>query len=450
MRRHVIIGRFGPGDRGRIPLGEGETATRLDIVSGERRLDHGIGRALEDLARLGVRPTEIGLDLLILAAHVHAADTRVSRDSESQDGWTRELRLVVPVSDPDRWTATAPVLVQMLNFLTGDRWTVGFRARPARFAVLAPQRPAQLIGPPFDTLALFSGGLDSLINAIDRLQAGRVPLFVSHAGEGATSEAQTSLFEALKRHYPGRPFDRLRLWMAFPDGLVEGSAIENTTRGRSFLFFALGIFAGSGLEGDFTLMAPENGLIAINVPLDPLRLGALSTRTTHPFYIARWNELLNQLAIPGRVDNPYWNQTKGEMTAACADRALLLRLTQSSLSCSSPSKGRWKRIGTQHCGYCLPCLIRRAALDTGFGRGADPTTYTLANLTARPLDTRRSEGQQIRSFQLAIERLRLRPSLASILIHKPGPLSDEPPARQAALAEFIGVGLRRSAPSLSA
>ena len=128
------------------------------------------------------------------------------------------------------------------------------------------------------------------------------------------------------------------------------------------------------------------------------------------------------------------------MAAACADPALLRRLAPSSLSCSSPTKGRYQRIGTQHCGYCLPCLIRRAALDAGFGRGADPTVYTLANLTRRVLDTRHSEGQQIRSFQLAIERLQARPDLASVLIHKPGPLSDDP-ARQIALAEVYRRGL---------
>lgn len=441
MRRHVIIGRFGAGDRNGLPLGDGEAATRLDLVSGERCLGNGIGRALADLARLGVYPTEIGLDLLILAAHIHAADTRVSRASESQDSWTRELRLVVPVREPDRWTPTAPLLVRMLNFLTGDRWAIGFRPRPRRFAALAPHRPARLIRPPFDSLGLFSGGLDSLINAIDRLQAGRTPLFVSHAGEGATSDAQNALFQGLRWRYPGRAFNRLRLWMAFPGGLVSGSAGENTTRGRSFLFFALGIFAGSGLEGSFTLLAPENGLIALNVPLDPLRLGSLSTRTTHPFFVARWNELLADLGILGRVDNPYWDRTKGEMTAACADGALLRRLAGSSLSCSSPTKGRWQGLGAQHCGYCLPCLIRRAALDAGFGRGADPTTYTLASLTARPLDTRQSEGQQVRSFQLAIQRLRARPDLETILIHKPGPLSDEPPARQAVLAGMYRRGL---------
>lgn len=441
MRRHVIIGRYGPEDRSQLLIGDGEVETRLDLVVGQRALDHGIGRALQDLARLGVYPSEIGVDVLILAAHVHAADTRISRASESQDGWTREIRLIVPVSDPDRWAVAAPTFVRLLNFLTGDRWSLAFRVRPLRFASIVPERSAQLIGPPYDNLALFSGGLDSLIGAIDALEEGRTPLLISHAGEGATSDAQSTIFDALKTQYPARAFDRLRLWMAFPDGFVSGSSGENTTRGRSFLFFALGVFAGSGLDAPFTLKVPENGLIAVNVPLDPLRLGALSTRTTHPFYISRWNDALQELGIDGWIENPYWDKTKGEMVAACANGELLHRLIPSSLSCASPAKGRWQGLGTQHCGYCLPCLIRRAALTTGLRPDPDPTVYTVANLTARELDTRQSEGVQIRSFQLAIDRLRARPDLAPILIHKPGPLFDESPARQAAIAGVYRRGL---------
>lgn len=441
MRRHVIIGRYGPGDRNRFPLGDGEVETRLDLVAGQRTLDHGIGRAIADLSRLGVHPSEIGVDVLVLAAHVHAADTRISRTSEAQDGWTREIRLIVPVSDPDRWSAVAPTFVRMLNFLTGDRWSLAFRARPRRFTRVASVAPPRLIGPPFNDLALFSGGLDSLIGAIDSLEDGRTPLLVSHAGEGATSDAQSTIFKALKSQYHGRAFERLRLWMAFPDGFVSGSAGENTTRGRSFLFFALGVFAGSGLEAPFTLKVPENGLIAVNVPLDTLRLGALSTRTTHPFYIARWNDALQGLGVNGTIENPYWDKTKGEMVAACANGALLRRLVPSSLSCASPTKGRWHGLGTQHCGYCLPCLIRRAALVAGLHPDPDPTTYTVDDLTTRALDTRQSEGVQIRSFQLAIERLRARPALARILIHKPGPLFDESPTRQAELAGVYQRGL---------
>lgn len=440
MKRHLIVGRYGPGDRSTVPTRTDEAATRLDLVAGERALDHGIGRALGDLARLGVYASELGVDVLVLAAHVHAADTRVSRSSESQDGWTRELRLAVPVSDPARWTAAAPIFTRMLNFLTGDRWTLVFRARPRRFARMAAARP-QLFAPRFDDLALFSGGLDSLIGAIDALAAGRTPLLISHAGEGATSDAQSTIFEALKQHHPKIAFDRLRLWMAFPDGFVRGSAGENTTRGRSFLFLALGVFAGTGLTQPFTLKVPENGLIAVNVPLDPLRLGALSTRTTHPFYIARWNDALAALGITGRIENPYWDKTKGEMVRACADGVLLRRLVPASLSCASPTKGRWRGLGTQHCGYCLPCLIRRASLTAGLNPDLDPTVYTVDDLAAHVLDTRQSEGVQVRSFQLAIERLRARPGLAQILIHKPGPLFDEPPARQQALADVYQRGL---------
>jgi hypothetical protein len=210
--------------------------------------------------------------------------------------------------------------------------------------------------------------------------------------------------------------------MAFSKSLVHDVRSEETTRGRSFLFFALGVFAGSGLRRDFMLYAPENGLIALNVPLDALRLGALSTRTTHPFYIARWNELLGALGIAGRIENPYWSETKGEMVASCRNQKLLRTIVPKSLSCASPTKGRWQGHGTQHCGYCLPCLIRRASLSAV----GDPTVYTVPDLRAQAWDPRTAKGEQIRSFQYAAEKLRAQPGIEKLLIHKPGPLSDNP------------------------
>lgn len=440
MNRHVLIGRFGSSDRLPIPTTEGEVSTRLEFVPSKRRLGHGIGDALDDLARLGIFPSEIGLDLLVLAAHVHAADTRISRATESQDTWTREIRLVVPVSDPARWSAATVLLQRMLNFLTGDRWAMGFRPRPPGFQAIVPTRPPRLAPPPFNSLALLSGGLDSLIGAIDALETGLVPIFISHAGEGATSSSQDKVFRSLQRDYPRPNFNRLRIWMTFPDKLVRNVPSEKTTRGRSFLFFAAGVFAGTGIPGPFTLRVPENGLIALNVPLDPLRLGALSTRTTHPFYMARWNNLATALGIRGAVENPYWDKTKGEMVENCANRALVTRLLPDALSCASPTKGRWLGRGIEHCGYCLPCLIRRAAIHKGLGT-PDPTRYSLQDLTSHVLDTRDAEGQQVRSFQFAIERLRARPQLAEMLIHKPGPLTDESRARKTELAAVYRRGL---------
>lgn len=427
MRRHVIAGRYGPDDQLAIPLNAEEQLTNLQLVVGERMLDYGIGAALTRLKALGVHPTEMGIDLAVVAAHVHAADTRISRADESQDSWTREIRLVIPVRDPQRWSAAETTLTKMLNFLTGDFWTLQFRQRPERFATIAPSNSVPLLAPPFTALSLFSGGLDSLIGAIDLLEAGWEPLLVSHWSESAVSDAQNKLFSDLKRRYPGRPFDRVRVHMAFPEGLVKDVKSENSTRGRSFLFIALGALAGSGLGDIFTLRIPENGLIALNVPLDPLRLGSNSTRTTHPFYLARWNDLLTELGVAGRVDNPYWHQTKGEMTAACANQEVLRALAPASLSCAHPSSARWQGVqgkSNEHCGYCLPCLIRRAALECAWGKGGDETPYTEADLNTNVLDTEQAIGQQVRSFQYAIAKLGACPEIANILVHKPGSLAD--------------------------
>lgn len=418
MNRHLILGRFGDDDRQRVPKAKDEVATTLQLASG-KTLRYGIGHALDDLRALGLVPSELGVDFMVLAAHVHAADTRLARASESQDGWTREIRLVVPVSDPARWTAAAEIVRRALDFLTGDRWSIGFRARPKAFQTTTLPLPPNLLGSPYDGISLFSGGLDSLIGAIDRLEAGKTPLLVSHAAEGAVSKSQDDCYKALKQAYKANAFERLRVWMSFDGNLVDGVAGEHTTRGRSFLFFALGVCAGTALGKEFVVQVPENGLIALNVPLDPLRLGALSTRTTHPFHIARWNELLAALGVPGSLFNPYWDKTKGEMVADCANQALLDSISAASLSCSSPAKARWQGLPQGHCGYCLPCLIRRASL-----LGRDGTTYSLPDLTARKLDTGQAEGQQVRSFQIAIARLAKRPELAPLLIHKPGSLRD--------------------------
>lgn len=423
MRRHVIIGRLGATDSTPLATAQDEVVTEIQLLTTQTQLGHGLADTVRALLKQGVFPSQLGLDFLLTAALVHAADTRISRNTESQDTWTREIRLIVPVSDVVRWRAVEQILTDTLNFLTGDHWTVHFRSRSTLPGIL-PERSGGVNAPEAEIISLFSGGLDSLIGAVDLLEQGTRPIFVSHSGDGATSKAQQTCFDELATHYGLDKTARVRFWLSFQRELVHGVAAEDTTRARSFLFFSLAVFVGAGLDRPFVVRAPENGLIALNVPLDPLRLGALSTRTTHPFYIARWNDLLQAIGIPCRIENPYRHLTKGEMAANCANADVLRGIIASSLSCSSPTKGRWQSHSTEHCGYCAPCVIRRAALTKAFGADGDPTSYSIADLRARALDSDRAEGQQVRSFQLAIERLRSRPDLAKLLIHKPGPLSD--------------------------
>ena len=99
--------------------------------------------------------------------------------------------------------------------------------------------------------------------------------------------------------------------------------------------------AADAIGGDLIIHVPENGLISLNVPLDPTRLGALSTRTTHPFYMARFCDLLAGLGLPIRLENAYRFQTKGMMVTQCADDVLLKKEARHTMSCSSPAKARW-------------------------------------------------------------------------------------------------------------
>ena len=426
MRRFSLIGRLGRRDNGRVDPIQGDSAVfEIHLAEQDGELRFGIGHALRSLSSLGLRPPAAAVDLVVLATLVTAGDTRVSRSRNGQDGWTREIDLYVPVADPELWTAAAPDVEYLLKFLTGDRWRVVFRARP-RGVSLIVSGAGRVRATRVDEVSLLSGGLDSFIGAIDLLSARRRPLFVSHYWDGETASAQSRVVDALKRRFGDEDVRSVRVRVGFDRNNLPTGEKEDTQRGRSFLFYSLAALcaASLGQEGA-QVKIPENGLIALNVPADPLRLGPLSTRTAHPHFIARMGYFLERIGVSVELVNPYRHSTKGEMVEVCRDGAFLQAEVGNSMSCSSPAKVRYLEMSPRHCGYCVPCLIRRASLKKGLGI-SDPTDYAIPDLHARPLRTDRAEGEDLRSLQLLAKRIVERPELAKILVHKPGPLIDAP------------------------
>lgn len=426
MNGHTIVFRIGPDDTCLSnPRLAGAVETEI-AYPGFAELDRQVGGIVHQLQKLGLQPSERALDLVVLAAAITAADTRIGRANGAQDGWTREIELSVPVVEPNLWIALRDKLEQTLNFLTGDRWLLSFRARASSVAQLIPPISDDLTEKP-TCVCLFSGGLDSFIGAVDLLSAGESPLLVSHYWDSVTSKHQGVCLDALKEHFDDVPFQSIRARVGFPTGTVEDSGNEDTLRGRSFLFFSLAALAADAIGSDITIHVPENGLISLNVPLDPLRLGAFSTRTTHPYYMARFNEILAGLGISAKLHNCYRHRTKGQMVAECADRDFLRATAEHTMSCSSPAKMRYapieERRHPKNCGHCVPCLIRRAALLHGFGD--DKTDYQV-ELEGKELDSEAATGEHVRSFKLAIRRVQSKPGRAKFDIHKPGPLIDYP------------------------
>lgn len=101
---------------------------------------------------------------------------------------------------------------------------------------------------------------------------------------------------------------QLRLGPAAPNRLqarpLSDETREITTRARSFLFIAAGLAVASSFGDDVPLFMPENGFIGINVPFIASRAGSLSTRTTHPHFIARLVEALDAVGIGNELSNP--------------------------------------------------------------------------------------------------------------------------------------------------
>jgi hypothetical protein len=425
MRRFSLIGRLGPDDKSKVrPIQTDSEIFEIDFLDGERRMAFGIGHALDQLTSLGLQPSEQGVDLVVLAALVNAGDTRVSRQLNAQDGWTREIDLYVPVSAADAWTQSAGSIEAMLRFLTGDRWRVFFRGRTKRTQTLVPD-PKRLAIDGLTKVSLLSGGLDSLVGAIDLLVAAKRPLFVSHYWDSETAKAQSYILERLESRFGKDTFKSLRVRLGFDKNHLATGETENTQRGRSFLFYSLATLAASAIKGHTFVDIPENGLIALNVPLDPLRFGALSTRTAHPHFIASMQRIIDAIGLKVALGNPYRHMTKGEMITSCADRPFLEKIAANSMSCSSPAKARYKKLSPRHCGYCVPCLIRRASLAAGLD-SQDGTLYTVEDLKKQVLASDQPEGEHVRSFQMMAKRIKANPDLAKILVHKPGPLIDYP------------------------
>ncbi len=391
----------------------------IPFKGNDNSLRFGIGHALEKLKENGLYPTEEGIDILSLAGMIYLADTRISRSLHSQDSWTREIAIEIPVFHLEKWVPLGELFTRMLNFLTGDRWIISFKKRDKELS----EKPKDNAKPSeFDAVTLFSGGMDSLISTINHLENHNKIALISHAGDGYTKNAQSKLLSCFREKYPDIYPLYLDLWMVFDKNIIPGGGIENSTRSRSFLFIAFGIFAMSGMKGVMTLEVPENGLIALNVPLDELRIGSHSTRTTHPFYLESWNRALNGLGIELSVRNPYWNKTKGEMADECLNKEFLLQVIEDSISCSSPHKARWSGSAPQHCGYCVPCIIRRAAMNKAFREEKDCTPYLIDRVSEIIVNHAKGKGVQLRSFQIAIKKIKEQPQLAKILIHKSGPL----------------------------
>ena len=353
------------------------------------------------------------LDLLYISLSVFAADRLCLREN-AIDGWSREFTIYIPVLEYNLWESAKIMLEEMLGFLSGDKWTFVFRKREQseneKIKYEKWKKFKQQVKD-YDQLCMFSGGLDSFIGAIDLLENENTKtLFISHYGGGkGTKEFQDILKEKFIEQYSLESRDFHQYYAKAISG------VEDTTRTRSFMFFSHAIAVASCFNREINLIIPENGFISLNIPSTFSRMGTSSTRTTHPHYMKLFQELLGHIEIPVRLVNPYQFKTKGEMLLECKNQLFVANNLENTMSCSHPDIGRMqKEKEARHCGYCLPCVIRRAAImRAGM---TDKSSYRDNKFTGG-----RVSKINLNSYRLGLRRFN--PKYAFMTIQSSGPIT---------------------------
>jgi 7-cyano-7-deazaguanine synthase in queuosine biosynthesis len=222
------------------------------------------------------------------------------------------------------------------------------------------------VDPAEGSTLLFSGGLDSLAAAVEYGRTTPLQL-VSHVTHNQeTRSTQVDLVTLLRQS--GISLCHEQFFISSRDAQNFDHDVESTQRTRSFLFLVLGALAARRRGHSKVLMIAENGQLAIHLPLNSARVGAFSTHTAHPDVIALMQQILRAaLAVEFEIVNPFLYRTKSEVI----DKVWKDLRTGIAVSSSCWKNARLRNNAT-HCGECIPCYVRRVAIEV---HGNDPTAY---------------------------------------------------------------------------
>src|SRR6185312_13698602 len=207
---------------------------------------HAGADVIRRVKRGGMVVDSLAWDFVAISLSAYAADSSSLR-SESPDGWTREFDLTVAVQHPDVWNSLAEELGRALAFLSTDRWIVRFVPGGC-----APPNPRKPHIPELDAVVLLSGGLDSLIGALDLATQGKLLLGVSKLVRGDGERQRLYAKSTCKDHH------------VFNDSTKTLRRAESSQRTRSLVFIAFGVLVASSLaryhrDERATLYLCENG-----------------------------------------------------------------------------------------------------------------------------------------------------------------------------------------------
>lgn len=304
------------------------------------------------------------LDLLQIASYIYCADRLVDRGKRSSvnnDAWARSFEFHIPVLDHDFWTSIKVInaMGEALKFMTGDRnYSFVFNKATRSIFLNENERQLSLFTNEYVTLdeadktdvMLFSGGLDSLAGAIERLNdSSRKLCLVSHKSNNTVTHTQNKIIDYLWSKYGKRV---MKYGFECHNKKIAPSR-EETQRSRMFLFSAIA-FAICNCYNKQHFFVYENGITSINLPKQSDVFNARASRTTHPKTVGLLKTFYKLFDESFDIITPYYNKTKADIMDVFKNYKEE-SIISSSVSCSST---RSKPQLASHCGCCSQCIDR--------------------------------------------------------------------------------------------
>jgi 7-cyano-7-deazaguanine synthase in queuosine biosynthesis len=316
-------------------------------------------------------------DAVEIAAYVFTSDRLVQRGSSRMRrmgaDWRRNFRFVIPVRKPEIWSQheVHDALVDTLTFLSDDEFTFEFKKRDLSASTdpfLGFNEPAaRKIDP--DDIILFSGGLDSVSGAVQRLiKKERSAVLVTHKSSNNLANRQDDVVGFLADRIGASRLFYAPVWVA--KGKYD--LTEYTQRTRSFLFVSLGIAIARAFDRD-TVLFFENGITSFNLPISEHVIGTRASRTTHPRTLAGFARLFSLvLQRTVHIENHFLWLTKSEVVGVLKSNGCEA-LVSKTTSCASVRN--WA-MTTKQCGVCSQCIERRfGVLAAGLGARESAESY---------------------------------------------------------------------------
>ena len=386
----------------------GELCSTTDCTSSEINLLHtDIGDMAPNITigyeRFVADPDELPpriLDLLQIAAYIFCGDrmaNRGERASVNNDSWARSFEFHIPVIDITFWESekTRKALIDTLTFMTGDR-SFSFVFYPTnknpagienKQLSLFSSDQLSLSEAENTDIMLFSGGLDSLAGAVQRLNehTNRSLCAVSHKSNKSVTHTQNALISSLNTKY-GNRVKSYGFECCNHNGLKSK---DETQRTRIFLFSAIA-FSLCNHYGKHEFYVYENGITSMNLSKQADVINARASRTTHPKTLGLLRKFYKLLDSSFDIIAPYYNQTKAEVLDVFR-KYREESIISSSVSCSS---SRTKPGQVPHCGCCSQCIDRRFSV---YATSLDEydATYAADFITAFPMDDNNETKQRI-------------------------------------------------------